>query len=381
MKMEKLLKKEEQKGGNVNLSEMSVDELLKLKQETINEICVYEIRQQAKKVSLNSAYGCMGGSFFRFYDIRNAEAITYTGQAVIKTIERHLNRYLQKASGVETDMVIAGDTDSTFLYLAPIVDKVFKDKNPTEEDIVNFLCSICDNNLQKVIDAIFADIIKTTNAFENHMHMKREKICASALWKAKKNYILNVWDNEGVRFDTPKIKISGIEGVKTSNPSICRQKIKTAIEYVMSSTEDELIQFIDDFKKEFFSLPPEDVSFPRSVSNIDKWMNPNTTYIKGTPKQARSAILYNKYIKEQNLIYKYPLIKNGEKIKYCCLKMPNPSGEDVIGFVQRFPEELGLKKYVDYDLHFEITFLQPLSSILNVIGWRTEKTLTLDDLF
>lgn len=344
-------------------------------------VATYRILQESKKQCLNSAYGSLGNSFFRFYDIRNAEAITYMGQAVIKTVEKYLNSYLQKIVGKDIDMAIAGDTDSSMLFLGPVVDKVFKDKTPSETEIIDFLCSICDNQVQKVIDKIFEQFSITTNAFQNCLHMKREKICSSGLWKAKKNYILYVWDNEGVRYSEPKIKISGIEAVKSSTPAVCRSKIKTAIEYIMSSTEEQLIDFIAQFKQEFLSLSPEEVSFPRKVSDIDKWFSKSTTYIKGTPIQARAAILYNKYINEKNLDNKYPIIKNGENIKFCYLRTPNPIRQDVIGFVQRFPKELNLEKYVDYNKQFELTFLQPLTKILDVIGWRTEKHATLDDLF
>jgi DNA polymerase elongation subunit (family B) len=211
--------------------------------------------------------------------------------------------------------------------------------------------------------------------------MKREKICSSALWKAKKNYILNVWDNEGVRYAEPKIKISGIEAVKTSAPAICRKRVKEAIGIIMNNSEDDLISFIKKFKDEFFTLPPEDVSFPKRVSDVEKWYSNTTTYIKGTPIHSRAAILYNNQIKENDLLNKYPVIRNGDNLKYCYLRMPNPIKEDVIGFVQRFPKELGLQKYINYQKQFDLTFIQPITKLIDVIGWKTEKTYTLEDLF
>lgn len=528
----------------MDLSELTDSELIELRNKTIDDAQMYDILQSTKKVALNSAYGCMGGSFFRFYDIRHAEAITYTGQAVIKTVVNGLNKYLQKISNdEENDMVLAGDTDSVvgdsiirvnnenktisdffdnvngeylkndiindnyvkqvdgvttlsvsrdgdlqekpiryvmkhkvkkrlyeikvndktvivtedhsviaitndfisqkihivkpselsekylllyllddelkcnyfkvtdlgiqeewvydievddnhnffandicvhnscFLHLESLVNKVFQDKEVDEETIINFLCKICDNQIQDVINKIFDSLFHRTNAFENHLHMKREKICSSGLWKAKKNYILNVWDNEGIRLSEPKIKISGIEAVKSSTPAVCRDKIKKAIECIMNSTEDELINFIHSFKKEFFSLPPEDISSPRGVSNMEKYTSAQSLYIKGTPIQARAAILYNYHLKENNLLQKYPLIKSGEKIKFCYLKLPNPIKEDVIGFVQRFPRDLNLEKYVDYELQFNKTFIEPLTKILDVIGWKTEKQTSIDSFF
>ena len=367
-------------GSTEKYKVLSKHELNDLREKTINEISRCNIFQMTKKVTLNSAYGCVGSAFFRFYDIRNAEAITYMGQAVIKTLEKEMNSYLQKIAKNDLDMVLAGDTDSCFLHFEPIIERIFKNKTPTEVEVIDFLCSICDNQIQAVIDNIFKKFSERTNAFKNHLQMKREKICSTGLWKAKKNYILNVWDNEGVRYSTPKIKISGIEAVKTSNPAVCRDKMKKAIEYIMGATEDDLINFVDQFKREFYRLPPEDVSFPRRVSDIDKWFSQSTTYIKGTPIQARAAILYNKQIRERQLDNKYPLIKNGENLKFCYLKSPNPIKEDVIGFVQRFPNELELEKYVDYQKQFDLTFLQPLTKILDVIGWKTEKNYTLDGL-
>ena len=81
------------------------------------------------------------------------------------------------------------------------------------------------------------------------------------------------------------------------------------------------------------------------------------------------------------LIAKYSLINNGEKIKFCYLKKPNTLQENVISFIQDFPKELGLDKYVDYDLQFEKSFLEPLKIILESIGWSAEKTTNLESFF
>lgn len=346
------------------------------------DITMYKNYQQALKICLNSAFGSLGNAYFRFYDIRNAEAITYSGQVVIKWIEKKLNEYLNKVAGTKNvDMILAMDTDSCFLHFNPIIDKIFKDKNHSEEKVINFLTEVCDGVLQKYIDKSFDELCIVTNAYQNCLHMKREKICSSALWRKKKNYILNVWDNEGVRYSEPKIKISGIEAVKTSTPAFCRTAIKDAIKIIMNGEENELINYIQEVKKEFFDLPPEMVSTPQGMSNMDKFHSPITIYGKSTPMHTRGALLYNHYLRKFNLTHKYSLISNGEKIKCCYLKIPNPIRENVISYIQKLPPELGLHKYIDYDSQFDKTFLQPIKSLIDIIGWSIEKKVKLSNFY
>jgi DNA polymerase elongation subunit (family B) len=213
------------------------------------------------------------------------------------------------------------------------------------------------------------------------MQMKRENIADRGIWTAKKRYILNVWDSEGVRYAEPKLKIMGIEAVKSSTPAPCRKAIKDALKVMMSGTEDQLIDFIDDFRNQFKKLPPEEISFPRSVSEVAKYKSNQSIYAKGTPIHCRGALLFNHHVKRLGLDGKYSLIKNGEKIKFCYLRSPNPIHENVMSFIQDFPREIGIEKYVDYDLQFEKSFLDPLKIILDVIGWGVEKSVNLDLFF
>jgi len=213
------------------------------------------------------------------------------------------------------------------------------------------------------------------------MQMKRENIADRGIWTAKKRYILNVWDSEGVRYSEPKLKIMGIEAVKSSTPAPCRKMIKDALKLMMNGTEDDVINYIQECKSKFSKFPPEEVSFPRSVSDVVKHHSVNSIYDKGTPIHVRGALLFNYYIKQKKLTSKYSLIQNGEKIKFCYLKKPNPIHENVISFIQDFPKELGLSQYIDYDLQFEKGFLEPLKIILNSIGWSYERKMTLDSFF
>ena len=338
--------------------------------------------QMAKKISLNSAYGAVGNEYFRYFKLANAEAVTLSGQVSIRWIENKLNQYMNKILKTDgVDYVIAVDTDSVYLNMGPLVETIFKGREKTTEGIVTFLDKVCQVELEKYIEGCYQELADYVNAYEQKMQMKRENIADRGIWTAKKRYILNVWDSEGVRYETPKLKMMGIEAVKSSTPAPCRVKIKEALNIIMNKTEDDLISFVESFKKEFYNLPPEDISFPRSVNELTKYRSYQTIYTKGTPIHTRGALLYNHYIKDKSLDSKYPLINNGEKIKFIFLKNANPIRENVISFIQQFPKELGLNKYVDYDLQFEKSFIDPLKSILNCIGWSVEKTNTLESLF
>jgi len=338
--------------------------------------------QMAKKISLNSAYGAIGNQYFRYYKLENAEAITLSGQVSIRWIENKMNRKINKILKTEDiDYVIASDTDSIYLNLGPLVDRVYEGREKTTEGVVSFLNKICEVELEPYIESSYQELADYVNAYDQKMIMKRENIADRGIWTAKKRYILNVWDSEGVRYNEAKLKIMGIEAVKSSTPAPCRKAIKDALKVIMSGTEDEMINFIDTFRNEFKSLPPEDISFPRTVSDVVKYKGRNAIYEKGTPIHARGSLLFNHHVKRLKLEGKYSLIGNGEKVKFCYLRSPNPIHENVMSFIQDFPRELGIEKYIDYDLQFEKSFLDPLKIILDVIQWEVEKTATLESFF
>ena len=281
----------------------------------------------------------------------------------------------------DKDYVIAADTDSIYLHLGPLVDGVFKGREKTTESIVSFLDKVCKVELEKYIESSYKELAEYVNAFDQKMVMKRETIADKGIWTAKKRYILNAWDVEGVRYSEPKLKIMGIEAVKSSTPAPCRQKIKDALKIIMTKTNDDLIEFIEEFRKEFKNMKPVEIAFPRGVNNLEKFSSPATIYGKGTPIHVRGSLLYNFYIRKHKLINRYPKIQEGEKIKFIMLRTPNKINENVIAFLQELPKELGLDKSIDYDLQFEKSFIEPLKTILNTINWKTEKINTLEFLF
>ena len=334
--------------------------------------------QMARKIQLNSAYGAIGNQYFRYYKLANAEAITMSGQVSIRWIENKMNTYINKIIQTDgIDYVIASDTDSIYLNLGPLVDKFFFGSKKT----VQLLDKICQEKFEPFIDKCYQELATYVNAYDQKMQMKRENIAERGIWTAKKRYILNVWDSEGVRYDEPKLKMMGIEAVKSSTPAPCRTMIKDGLKLMMNATEEDVINFIEKCRVDFKKLPPEQIAFPRTASDIRKYHSHSSIYIKGTPIHCRGALLFNHYIKENKLANKYSLIGNGEKVRFVYLKKPNIIQENVVSFIQDFPHELGLDKYIDYDLQFEKSFLEPLKSILDAIGWNVEKTVNLELFF
>ena len=345
-----------------------------------NEISRCNNIQMAKKIALNSAYGAIGNQYFRYFDVRIAEAITLGGQLSIRWVERDVNRFMNKLLNTDNvNYVVASDTDSIYLKLDKLVEKVCKDKSP--QQITDFINKAAEDKIQKVIDDSFNNLAKYVNAYQQKMIMKREAIANKAIWVAKKRYMMNVFDEEGIRFDIPKLKIMGVEAVKSSTPEVCRGKIKDAIRVIMNDSEDALIKFVADFKEVFKTLSPEEVAFPRSCNYLDKYVDPNSIYKKGTPIHVKGALIYNHHILKNKLQRKYTLIKDGDKIKFLMLRQPNTVKDTVISFATKIPYEFDLHKFVDYETQFTKTFTDPLRFVLDSIGWKLEREATLESFF
>ena len=347
-----------------------------------NKIARFNNLQLSKKVSLNSLYGAMGSKYFRFFDLRQAVAVTTTGQLSIRWVEKRINAYINKVLKANDDYVIAIDTDSVYLNLSKLVEATIGETDASTERTIAYLDKICEAKIQPVIDKAFADLGTYINVFQQKLVMKREVLCDKAIWTGKKRYILNVHNSEGVQYAKPKVKVKGLEMIKSSTPSACRDKLKESIDVILNENEDAMHRFIEDYRNEFRTLPLADISFPRGINGLVKYADGKTIYASGTPIHVRGALIYNHFLHSNDLTSKYPLIQNGEKLKYIFMKEPNTVQSNVISFPQGgIPEEFGLDKYIDYDIQFEKAFLDPLKIILDSIGWKTEKTSSLEDFF
>jgi DNA polymerase elongation subunit (family B) len=385
------------------LEEMYIDRkkyknlMLKAKQDYENEkdplkkheieklVARYHNLQLAKKVSLNSAYGAMGSQYFRFYDLRQALAVTLAGQLSIRWIENKINAYMNnllKTSG--EDYVIASDTDSIYLRMGELVEKVYGAdsdvKLPTQK-VIDFMDKVCEDKLQPYIDQSYQELSDYVHAFDQKMQMKREVLANKGFWTAKKRYVLNVFNSEGVAYSEPEIKVMGLEIVKSSTPYVIREKMREVVSLILNTDENTVQKFISKYREEFKNLSVEDISFPRGINGLKDYSDSVTLYKKGTPIHVRGAIVYNHYLKEKDLDNKYPLIQEGEKLKFTYLKTPNSFKEDVISFPIRLPKEFNLQNYIDYDTQFSKSFIEPIRVILESIGWNVEERNTLESFF
>ena len=351
------------------------------KYEIEKRIARYDNLQLAKKVSLNSAYGALGSQYFRFYDLRMALAVTTAGQLSIRWIESKINAWMNKILVSENaDYVIASDTDSIYLRMGELVDKFIKDKSDKQK-VISLMDKICKDKLEPYIDVSYNELAKYVHAYDQKMQMKREGLSDKGIWTAKKRYILNVYNNEGVQYNEPQMKVMGLEMIKSSTPSAIREKMKEAIKLMVNGTQEDIHTFIADFRAEFKTLPVEEISFPRGLNGLNNYSDPVTLYKKGTPIHVKGAIHYNHNLKAMKLTKKYPLIQEGEKVKFTYLKMPNPFKDTVISYPSRLPKEFNLQEYIDYDMQFDKSFLEPIRTILDCMGWTTEKVSTLNDFF
>jgi len=345
------------------------------------QVARYNNLQLAKKVTLNSAYGALGNQYFRFFDTRIAEGITTAGQLSIRWIEKKINQYMNNLLKTDdVDYVIASDTDSIYLNMGPLIKKLYPDTSDTKK-VIKFMDKVCDDKIQPFIDASYEELKEYVNAFQQRMEMKRESLADKAIWVAKKNYILNVYNSEGVAYAKPKLKMMGISAIRSSTPSACRAKIKEAINLIMTESENELHKFIEKFRVEFKALSVEDIAFPRSVNGLKEYADAAHIFKKGTPIHVKGALVYNHLLRELELTKRYQEIKEGEKIKFVYLKQPNIYNNNTLAFLSGIPKQLDAEQYIDYDLQFEKSFLEPLDIILSSINWKSEKVESLDCFF
>jgi DNA polymerase elongation subunit (family B) len=347
-----------------------------------NNAARYDTLQNAIKTCLNSSFGALGNNFFFHFDVRLAEAITLTGQLTIQWATRAVNEYMNSTLKTDDDYVIAGDTDSLYLHLGGILEAVFDGKPPTVTDGIDFMDKLCKGPLAHRLDRDFAELSDSLQVLKKKIHFKRESLADRAVWSGgKKRYIVNVWDQEGVRYHEPKIKIKGFEMVKSSTPKICRDTMKAAVKIIINKTEEDMWGFIADFRRKFMQLPIETIAFPRGCNDMEKYKGQREIYKLGCPQNVKAALLYNDLLTKRGLTNKYPMIRSGDKIRFVKLKQPNILHDDVVGFPYVLPEELGLHEYIDYEEMFDKTFIEPLKIILDSIGWKVKKEVSLKSLF
>lgn len=345
-----------------------------------SEIATLDVAQNAFKTSANSLYGIMALPYFRYYDSRIAEAITTNGQVFILKSRDYLNSMLSKIVGVDQNYAIYSDTDSTYIDFQGFVNS--KLKNKTDSEIVDYIENVVVNVIQPTLNKKLHELVNSMGCEKSYLDKKLECIGPSIIMVAKKRYVFDILYSEGVRYQQPTMKIMGIEVVRSSTPAVVKDQLKECLAVCMRSDEQTLQKLVKSIKSNFMKLSLKEISFPRGVNGLSKYSSKNSIYEKGngisTPIAVRGALLYNYHLERLGLSKTYPLIGEGDKVKFTYLKMPNPIHEDVIAFPDKLPEQFGLIKYIDYKTQYEKTFLEPLKHITSAIGWDTEEHVKLD---
>ena len=351
----------------------------KSKKHLLKDISRLNNLQMAMKIALNSAYGAMGNQYFRYFDIRMAEGITISGQLSIRWMADEFNRYMNKILKTDNkDYVIAIDTDSIYLTLEDLVEKVAGDKDTDGK--IKYMDKICEEIFQPFIDNTYQSLSDYMNAYSQKMQMKREVLADKGIWIAKKNYVLNVHNSEGVQFAKPKQKVMGLAMVRSSTPSVIREELKKSVEVILQGEEKVVQKYIAGYKAEFQKFPVESIAFPRGVSGLKQYAG-SPIYAPKTPIHVRAALLYNHYVKKLGIDKKYQYIREGDKIKFVYLRTPNPYHENVIAFLTELPKEFNLESFIDYDTQFDKTFVEPLKTIIEPLNWHAEEVSSLEDFF
>lgn len=368
----------------VDLTTLTDEELLREEKKARSEISALNNKQMAMKILINSLYGACGSPYFRWYDLRIAEGITISGQLSIRWIANKLNGYFDKIIGEQKDRIVLIDTDSVVMTLDDLVQKVYgangKVALPAEK-VIQFMDRVAEDKIQPFLDKSYQELADYMNAYEQKMQMKRENLVDVMISVSKKRYVMSVHNSEGVQYKEPQLKIMGLQMVKSSTPAVIRDKLKDSLHTILHGTEADVQQYVAEFRKEFDKFTPAEIAFPRSISDVRKYENAATIYNKSTPIHVRGALLYNHYLKKHQLTKKYPLIQEGDKIKFLYLRTPNPMHEDCISFIDDLPEEFNLTQYVDYGKMYEKTFEDAVQNILDSLGWSTEQKATLEDWF
>lgn len=357
----------------MDLENLSTEELKNLKDGLRKEIAEYDTKQLAYKTLSNAAYGALGNQFFRYFDVRLAESITLTGQAIIHFIGNGVNKYLNEKSGTEgKNYVIYCDTDSVYIHCDDFVKSVCSSDDI--DDHMRVLSKLDSDELQPLIDKLCGEFAEMINSpHPEVLAMKRECLITQAIWKKKKQYALMVKNSEGTEYAKPKMKITGIECVKSSTPLACRSKLKNAIKIILLLDERKLVSYVRKFEREFYGLPINDIAFTTSVKTLDDYRGVGTLYKKKCPMAVRGSLIYNNLIEKMNLTGKYDKIQQGEKVRFVHLIVPNPMkiDENVIAYpaMSELPPEFGLEDYVDRRTHFEKGFINILSKLTDACEW------------
>lgn len=372
------------------LQTMSKEDLIELGNKCKSSSILSNTNQLNRKILINALYGAMGNIHFRYYDIRNAAAITTLGQLAIQWSARYIDKYMNGIIKPETpkEYTIYIDTDSNYIEVTDVIEKVGEDKFKTTNDKVDFLDKFAQKKILPMLEGAFVDLQDYMNNYKNMMEMDREAIACAPLgsngacsfFKAKKRYALNVYDMEGTRYKTPKMKIMGIETQQSSTPKACQVALTESIRLILQEGESSLQDYYKEFEQQHKTLGYMNIAGTKSANNIQKY-NVNGFPGLKCPNQIRGVLAYKRAIAGTTA----PDVQEGEKVMILPLKDGNPFGDKVIAWTSGIELPIEIReevlRWIDYQDLFYKTYQKPLASICESSGMNYEHQSTLSDLF
>ena len=332
-------------------------------------------RQLVQKIMLNSLYGVLGLPSFRFYDVDNAEAVTLTGQTVIKTTEMIANQYYSKTIGEEKDYNIYVDTDSVFYEAAPLV----KARNPnidvtSDEQMIPAILEVAqevESHINKVYDSM---ALKMFNINSHRFDIKQETIAKGGFWVSKKRYAQWIINDNTV--DCDKLDVKGLDVKRSSFPTYFKEVMSTVLmDILKDENKDKIDEYILRKKDEMKTTNFIDIAKNSAVKHMSKYTFKNQAlgeFMKGTPAHVKAALTYNQLLKYFKAAYKYEPMKDGDKIKWVYLK-PNPLGLESVGLTgYNDPKEILdlVEQHIDYELIWTKELENKLDDFYIAMKWE-----------
>ena len=343
----------------------------------------YAKRQLVQKILLNSMYGVLGLPAFRFYDIDNAEAVTITGQTVIKKTAEMANIKYWKELGTKEDYNVYIDTDSIYMMAEPLVKHRFPEYKSFDEqrmaDEVNTIAEETQtflNNFYDLLSERFFGIPKDKHRFE----IKKEYISKAGFWVAKKRYAQWMVLKNGIKCD--KLDVKGLDVVRSSFPKAFQGFMSTMLKDILMGKDNDYIdKTLIEFKNSLPTLPVKTIAKGGAIKELSKyddgkWRKDSGLQIavfeKGTPAHVKAGIAYNRLLKFFNSPFKHEPIRDGDKVKWVYLRQ-NPLGLDTVAFKDyNDPKEIMdfIEQYIDRDMIYKAELENKLDDFYNALKWN-----------
>jgi len=349
----------------------------------------FDRRQYLQKVVLNSLYGVLGLPVFRFYDLDNAEAVTYTGQSLIKFTKKIANYFYNKELEDTKDHCIYIDTDSVFYSALPLVKKRYSDLDIKNVDKMSKAILEIASEVQVYLNKGYEYFAKKFCNLDKHrFDIKQEVIAKSGLFVTKKRYGLKIINDNGKKVN--KLMVKGLDTVRSSFPVAMREMLSKVLEDIlMDVPKEKLDEFILNFKNSMKLKEFDKIAIPTSVKGIRKYRSKEGSIFKryklGTPIHVKSSLSYNDFLKFKKITKRYKPISNGDKIKWVYLKQ-NPLGLSTIAYKgHEDPIEIlnFIREYIDYNKIYKQALHKKIMMLYGALRWDepTDASKTIERFF